>query len=179
MLVTDDVTITDPEADVTIDAGGNSRIFYLNTAGAVTLTGLTLTGGDGFSGDNGGAIVSSNTDLTIVDSTFSGNVALVGGGIAAFGGSATVTGTTFTDNYAENYGGGALFYDVDTVSVTGSTFTSNEAGDSYGGGFMVDHGASLTVSDSTFTDNDADGDGGGFHTADVDRPTTCWPAAPP
>ena len=48
--ITDDLTITGPGSDLlTIDAGGNSRVFEVNDGTAtditVTLSGLTITGG--------------------------------------------------------------------------------------------------------------------------------------
>jgi len=73
-------------AGITIDAGNGmdempgtgdgSRIFHIQSFGATTnvlLDGLTLTGGD--PGQSGGAILSAGANLTIQNSTISGNTA--------------------------------------------------------------------------------------------------------
>ena len=108
--VFEEVTITDPEGDVTIIAGAASRIFYLDIAGAVTISGLTLQGGS--STGDGGAVLAVQTDLTLTDSTVSGNSATGdGGGVAVFEGTATVTDTSFVDNTSGDYGGGLFVYE--------------------------------------------------------------------
>ena len=167
--IIDDLTITDPEGDVTIDAGGNSRIFYINNTGGVTLSGLTLT--DGFVAGDGGAINSSDTDLTITNSTITGNEASgLGGGVYAINGTVTVTDSTFSDNYAEGYGGGLAVFGAESATVTGSTFTGNDA-QYYGGGATFDNVTTIAVTDSTFTDNYAGGYGGGFWAYDAETLT--------
>ena len=193
--ITDDLTITDPEGDVTVDAGGTSRIFYITAAGAVTITGLTLDSGS--TTGRGGAVASFETDLTITGSTISGSSSDWGGGVFAeegavtitdttfsdnssdgyggglgvYEGSATITGSTFTGNVAYDHGGGASFDNITSVTVTDSTFTDNTSDDGYGGGLWAYDGESLTVTGSTFTGNGADGDGGGFGAEEIETVT--------
>ena len=62
--------------------------------------------------------------MTVTNSTFTGNTALIGGAIAA-GKAVSVTNSTFTGNSA-GLGGGAIYSDVG-VSVAYSTFTGNTA----------------------------------------------------
>ena len=77
----------------------------------VSISGLTLTGGD-VTG-NGGAIRSSE-NLTVTDSTISGNSATsssytttaAGGGIFSRSGNLTVTDSTISGNSAGGDGGG-------------------------------------------------------------------------
>src|SRR5690606_15559995 len=76
--ITDDLTITDPEGDVSIDTGGSGRIVDVFDAGSVTISGLTLSGGS--TGGSGGAILSRTTDLTVTDSTVTGNATGTDGG---------------------------------------------------------------------------------------------------
>ena len=165
--VLEDLTITDPEGDVTVSAGGTSRIFYLDQAGAVTISGLTLTGGS--STGDGGAILSVNVDLTLADSTITNNsVVGQGGGVAVYHGTVTVTDTTFTDNSADDYGGGLWAYDAASATVTGSTFTGNTSDGDGGGGASFDNMTSLTVTDSTFSENVSDDYGGGLFAYDIE-----------
>ena len=91
MLITDDLTITGPGADViTIDADitatNDSRIFNIDdstgTDIVVSISGLTLINGladDGGDGDNGGAIL-NNEELSIDSCVFDSNSATVRGG---------------------------------------------------------------------------------------------------
>ena len=163
--VTDDVTISDPEGDVTVDAGGTSRIFYLGAAGAVTLSGLTLQGGSTAAG--GGAIRSIDTDLTLTDATLTGNASSArGGGLYASDGSLDVSGSTFTDNESQSNDGGGLHVDEAlTVSIASSTFSENSAF-SDGGGLSIydfsDTTQSVTITDVTATGNVAADQGGGM-----------------
>jgi hypothetical protein len=66
-------------AELTIDAQGGSRIFYVyaGAANAVTISGLRLTGGEDFAG---GALVARITPLKLSDCEISGNVAESSGG---------------------------------------------------------------------------------------------------
>ena len=159
--VLEDLTITDPEGDVSISTNDAGRVFYLQAAGAVTLSGLDLSDNDILG--NGGAVLSIFTDLTIVDSTFSGNqVAFDGAAISAEdGGTLTITDSTFTGNDAPRNGGAVNAEDIDSLVITGSTFTDNYSG-ADGGGVQADDVTSVTVTDTTFDGNFADSDGGGL-----------------
>jgi Divergent InlB B-repeat domain len=167
-------------------------------AGGVTGDDLTLTNvvmhnnqanpSDGSSGggqDNGGAVsFESPSDLTITNSTFSNNVASGAGGAVNFlnngTGQATVTGSTFSSNTSgENAGanavgteGGGFDMEVEagetTGSVSGSTFTGNNALGLGGGGglFIGGDGGTFSVSGSRFTGNIASAAGGGVSVED-------------
>ena len=77
--ITDDLTITGPgSANLTIDAGGTSRIFQIADQTDVTMTGLTLTGGYAVVHVTGseahellkrGGVVDLAADLTIAEVT--------------------------------------------------------------------------------------------------------------
>ena len=66
----------------------------------------TITGNTANS--NGGGIFSLSSNVTVTDSTISGNSApgVSGGGIASNYGNLTVTGSTISDNSAGGNGGG-------------------------------------------------------------------------
>ena len=101
---------------------------------------------------NGGAMYAEG-DVSIVDSTFTGNIANADGGVLyAWNGDSTVTisNSVFDDNRAgavAGGGGGAIL--GTTVTVANSVFTGNSS--SYGGAIYATETA--TVTNSTFTDN--------------------------
>jgi len=70
-----------------------------------------------------------------------------------------VSGSTFSqNNVSASYSGGGI-YNQGTLSVAGSTFSSNTAGD--GGGGISNYSGTLTVSNSTFSGNSANNGSGG------------------
>ncbi len=81
--ITDPLTITGPGADLlTLDGQNNSRIFNItDTAGNVTLAGMTLIGGNHATGSGGAISSQAIGTLTISGSTLRGNSAANGGAI--------------------------------------------------------------------------------------------------
>ncbi len=197
MAITDAVSIdaTALAGGLTIDAGDGAdntfnthdgyRIFNVNDGTgafmAVEISGLTLTGGDLPSGQQGGAIfnrenltiTSSNISdnatfsfggafysvvpLTINDSVVSGNAAGTGGAFFHGGGTLAINGSTISNNYANSSGeGGAIFVNSGNLVVTGSTASGNMAGS---GGFVLAERPVL-ITDSTLSDNSATSSGG-------------------
>ena len=135
-------------------------VFTVDSGVTVSLSGVTITGGNAGSG-NGGGIDNSGT-VTVSNSAFYGNSASIGGGGIFNSGTATVTGSTFTGNYGGDGGGG--IFNSGTATVTGSTFTGNSVSvDFYfvGGGICGIYG-SVIVTNSTFTGNSAS-EGGGIY----------------
>jgi hypothetical protein len=151
----------------TIALAGSSqpaRFFYINSAGALTLNSLTLSGGiargaDGANapptGDSsasggmysglGGAIYNAGS-LVATDSTFDSNQAIGGnGGCAVNGGTSGAGGAGI---------GGAIFSIAANLSIRRSTFVNNSA---TGG-----HARAYGDSACTFTSNAAGGGGGGM-----------------
>ena len=70
-------TITGPKAGVTVNGGGNSRVFLVDPNVTASISGMTITGGNAGSG-NGGGIDNFGT-LTVSNSVFSSNSAGYGG----------------------------------------------------------------------------------------------------
>lgn len=116
----------------------------LDAEQSLTITGSTFANntvaltGTGSSGGSGGAAVSvkgqgENSQLTILDSTFTGNKAegAAGQGGAIYNaGTLTVSGGEFTGNEAGKYGG-AIAGDVEgqgSLNITNATFTGNTSG---------------------------------------------------
>lgn len=134
--IKDSLTIQGPGASLlTIDAQSNSRIFNITAAADdVTIQGLTMTGGDSGTLENGGAILCNASGLlSISNSVITANVAdRYGGGIYAYG-DVLLSETTISDNDAQNGSGGGLFAFGYVNIQNGSRFTNNTA-TIYGGG---------------------------------------------
>src|SRR5439155_1407911 len=80
---------------------------------AVTVSGLTITGGRGTSGAAGGAIFAGNENVTVLDANLANNAAAKGGAIALAPGGGTLTvrnctlsGNTANGIFTTNGGGG-------------------------------------------------------------------------
>jgi CSLREA domain-containing protein len=144
---------------------GNSASFpggaIYNISGSVTITDSVLSGNSSTTG-SGGAIYNSGP-LTITGSTFSANLApSAGGGAIAevtTSGTPSITGSTFFDNQA-NFGG-AIYVSQATMTVTGSTFESNDATNDAGAIYLASSGV-LTVTNSTISANTTASRGGGI-----------------
>ena len=164
-MITSDVTIDgdiggDGTRDITIDAGGASRVLNI-ISGTSSLNGLEITGGDvtcGCYGDYGGGIsvgslfYGTTADVTISNSTIRDNTALYGGGIAVdFGSALRLVNATVADNSADYAGGGIASHGA--LTVVNSTVSGNVAG--YIGGGIANDGA-LTVINSTLSGNRSD-----------------------
>jgi hypothetical protein len=97
----------DSLAELTIDAHQQSRVFLVDPGANLSLSGLTITGGQA---DCGGGIFNNYGTLKVQSSTISGNTASVyGGGVCSFigfaSGTTTLTDSTLAGNTA-TYGGG-------------------------------------------------------------------------
>jgi hypothetical protein len=129
------VTITGAGArQTTISGTGQSRVFDI-TSGTVSISGVTVTGGDGVdtpggtAGAGGGILVGGGGTLTLADSTVTGNQtmgAAEGSGIQA-GGSLTVRRSTisFNSGPGSNRAGGIGFAGSGALQVVDSTLAHN------------------------------------------------------
>jgi predicted outer membrane repeat protein len=167
-LLTIDASGNDPTP--TVDNGDGSRVLGV-AGGDVSISGLTLTGGDMF-GDGGG--IFSTANLTVTDSTITGNVAHgtrsysgyygyyyhhhAGGGIWSTG-SLTVTGSTVRGNTATGDGGG--LYIVNNLTVANSAITGNSTTMNGGGIFHVNNGTTV-LTNAAINGNSAGVNGGGI-----------------
>jgi hypothetical protein len=128
----------------------------IQNSGTLTISTSTFSANSANSaGDSGGGIDSSGGSmLTINASTFNGNLADIGGGIANRGATVTISTSTFSANAAST--GGGIFNDG-TLTLSASTFSGNSA-DAIGGG--IQNSGTLTLSSSTFSGNSGDEGGG-------------------
>ncbi len=127
----------------------------------VSISGLTFEDG-GDSGSTGGGILATNADLTVADSTLTGNKADVGAALNVTAGSLDLARSTVSGNHADAGGGGIGLYES-RISMSDSTVTGNSA--ACGGGLVlsVTSGAIArsTISGNTATSEDPAGYTGG------------------
>ena len=131
----------------------NSRVLNFSAvSGELRLSGLTITGG-GSSEGNGGGIYAAYGDVSLVNSTVSGNqTSGLGGGVAAGAGAVSSFNSTVSGNISGGAGGGILSNDS-TVLLVNTTVTGNSAS-GVGGGIV---GAGLTLYNSIVAGNTDDG----------------------
>jgi hypothetical protein len=142
-----------------------------NPGDAITLSGLTITGGsadDTHGRDFGGGIYNESASLTVSSSTVTGNYASdSGAGIYTYSpqGPLTIVNSTISDNSAGDgtdagdYGAGIFSYASD-VTIRNSTLSGNRSGGDGGAVYMGENGQpSLTIESSTIADNASLADG--------------------
>ena len=100
-----DMSIEGPGADrftVRRDTGGDYRIFTVTSGSVVSISGITISGGNvpgSTSSSNGGGIYNDGGNLTITNSAISGNSASNrGGGVHNFDGLTIIEHSTITKN---------------------------------------------------------------------------------
>ena len=186
LAITDDVTIDG--TSVLVDGNDNERIFTIDTGtslgsvNAVSISGLTLTGGAGMGSDidqegRGGAILlADGASLTLDDVTIESNFASGddsddgGGGIYNAGGNLTITNSAIQNNVADgdSGSGGGIFSAGGTVVVSDTLLSTNEANRAGGGIEVIDGNVTLTNVNllnnfAGFGDDANPGNGGGLH----------------
>lgn len=169
------------EAGAVVDANGQESVVRVGAgADALTIRGVTLTGGDARTATSiggiggGGIFCDSAATLTLEDVTVSGNSGnSYGGGLFINGCTVGATGLTVTDNDADSAGGGLFISDA-TVSISESTIRGNTSAMSGAGLYAAPSSAavSLTLHDTVVEDNVATGSGGGLAMGDGGRAGT-------
>ena len=166
----------------------NTRVFSIATAAGelVSLSGLTITGGNAIEGGGGitvssavveltnvtiagnrsdsvGGGISTDSPLTLNDSLVSGNHAAGGGGIYADVG-VTLNDSVVSENLAATQDGGGISSFTGDVFLNSSTVENNVASDdSAGGGIATVFGAVRLIA-SSVNNNSSDARGGGIST---------------
>ena len=115
--------------------------------------------------DNGAAlnIKGVTRSVTVRNSTFRGNESSYGGAIDSTAGVAvTIEDSTFTNNKAIIGDGGAIRASSGaTITISDSTFSGNSASSRGGAIQVIDGNSSLNISNSVFTNNSTTGTGNG------------------
>ncbi len=135
----------------------------------LNISGLTISGpgassmavtGGGTTGlfYSSGSSTTSISGLTIEDGS---DTSTGGGAIYNNGGTLTISNCVFSDNTSQYYGG--AIWSGGSLSITDSTFSGNTStSEGYGGGAILVAGGTATIDGSTISDNRAIGEGGGI-----------------
>lgn len=154
LLINSSVTISGSRQ--TIVAGGNSRVMEIsnaNTVASVTVSNLTLTGGN-YSGAGAGLAINYGAAGAPLSRPQSGALAPT-----ASGPNVTLNQVTIGNN-TSNVRAGGLFISNATVAIDQSSITGNtlNASGNYGaGGVYITNGSAVTITDSTISGNRASG----------------------
>src|SRR6185503_2968913 len=153
LFIDTDMTIEGPGANLLSISGNNaSRVVYVDQGITVTLDRVTIRDGNA---DDGAGITNSG-NLTLSNSTITGNAASAyAGGIRNFN-TLTVINGVVSGNTAVFADGG--FGNYGTMTVTNSTISGNTA---VAAGGIGNYGT-LTLTNSTISGNKADGGGGSY-----------------
>ncbi|MDB5300985.1 MAG: hypothetical protein JWO87_2648 [Phycisphaerales bacterium] len=128
-----------------IDAQNHSTVLDIDTGTTAQLTGLQITGGN--SPSAGG--IGNNGDLTLTDSTVSGNTSTAIGGGILNNGILNAVGSTLSGNSGTTYAGG--LYNHGAATLTDCLITGNSAAQEGG----IANGGTLTLTGCTISNNKA------------------------
>jgi hypothetical protein len=138
----------------------NERVFEVRPgAGAsVSISGLTISGGNGANGSGAGVHLATAATLTLSAVEVTGNSTSngFGGGVDEDldGSVLTIINSTIANNSTLNANGGGIEIVLGSAAITNSTISGNTAGGAVGGG-VRNSGGNLTISNSTITGNSA------------------------
>jgi hypothetical protein len=115
------------------------RIFFVNNTGNLELRATTVSGGiaTGVVNDSRGGGVFNKGSLTLINSTISGNSALVIGGGVHNDSGMTLLNSTVSGNTASEDGGGIFNNGSANLNASNSTISGNTASDDGGGIFNL------------------------------------------
>ena len=155
------VSITGPgTSQLTLDGGGVSGVLDVRGMYDVSISGMTITGGNTAAG--GGGIYASGSHLTLNEMVLSANTGTGGGGAFLSACTSTLTNVTISGNTASECGGG-LGQGGGTLNLTNVTISGNTALSSYGyGGGVYQGSGTSTLTNVTISGNRAL-DGGGMY----------------
>ena len=147
----------------TLDGNGAGTVLTI-AGGVVSVTGLTITGGNATFGGGVAALLLDlgGPDVTVTRSMITHNTATDGGGIWKKEGTIRLIDTIVSDNSASRNGGGYMSTFLDLYASGATRFTGNHAGLDGGGIYQNSHGKT-TLSDTVSVDHNTAGqDGGGI-----------------
>jgi predicted outer membrane repeat protein len=164
-----DITISGADAATTIiDAGGivgGDRVFDLISGGSLSMTNVTVQGGDADTGGNGsrggGFYVETGSTLTLESVVVQNNSAAADGAGIYNKGLIKLSDVTISNNTAVLDGGGIHSVGATTSILDRVTLDGNLA-DSGGG---IYNGGTLNLTNATLSGNTATVDGGGIYNA--------------
>jgi predicted outer membrane repeat protein len=129
------------------------------TSGAVTISDSTFTANEAT--DGGAFYVSSTSALTVTDSTFNDNEASYGGAMVTSGSQVTLSNSVFTNNRAMVGQGGAIWVTGGTLNATRVEFEGNQSATN--GGAVNCASGFVSIVESAVVTNQAGLQGGGVY----------------
>jgi parallel beta-helix repeat protein len=159
------ITINGNQSAIRRQGSEEFRIVYVASTGNLTLKQLSINNGlvnleVNWSEQSGGGIF-NHGELTLEESSISGNTAnWYGGGIYNWYSTTTLTNSMVSENIA-HYGGGIYNYKESTATFTNSTISRNTA--SGNGGGIHNYASTATLTNSTVFGNIANQGGGIFN----------------
>ncbi|MBI5822733.1 MAG: Ig-like domain repeat protein [Chloroflexi bacterium] len=163
-----DITLTGAgSGSTTINGavGWADRIFDVRASATVSMSGVTISGGNINNANGAGILKNGNGSLTLTDVVLSGNAVTGnparGGGLYSNDGTVTITNSTISSNSAAREGGG-IYANNGILNITLGTLGSNTAGREGG---AINTNAVTTISNTTITGNSVTSvnrDGGGL-----------------
>ena len=155
VLLSDNATGTITSATFNQNTARQGGAIHVRSGAQLTISDSTLSGNSSTSGGGG---IYNNSTLVQTNVALSGNSGATGGGIENHD-TATLTGGSLTSNSAL-FGGGGIYNDtagtsamLNNVLVSSNTVSNNFSSPVYGGG--IENYANLTLTDSTLTGNSA------------------------
>ena len=164
-MVAADTTLT-AAAVVTFDGNSAERTgsgaFFMVDGAKLTLENIAIANMTRGTTGSGAAInVQKDAEVVMTNGSLSGNSAQSGGALYSAGKFA-LTDVAVSGNEAGGNGGAVFMGSNTTATISGGSFTGNEAAGSTGGGAIyMAAGADLTVTGTAFEENKVTGSGGG------------------
>lgn len=160
---------------VSIHAGANDRVFEISddtvSHPSVTISGVTITGGNAGSMGGGGVEVDPLESLTLSEVVLTGNSTTLGwkgGGVVNNAGTLLIERSTISGNTSGADGGGveaeSISSDNPTTTITDSLVSGNSTPMGRDGGGVANIGGALRIERSTISGNTTLGNGGGVAT---------------
>jgi hypothetical protein len=157
---------------VSIHAGSNNRVFEISDDGAshpsVTISGVTITGGNAGAEGGGGVEVDPLESLTLSEVVVTGNsttLGWAGGGVKNNAGTLVIRRSTISGNVSGSDGGGvgaeSISSDNPTTTISDSVVSGNSTPMGRAGGGVANFGGALTIERSTISGNTSLGDASG------------------
>ena len=147
--ILEDLTINGAgRLNTTVDADGHDRVFDILTGADVTLTGMTITGGDPH-GNHGGGIYVVSGSLALLNVRVTGNAT-----------ENVLLTAKAGDQITTFHGGGIAFQADETILTISQSRIDNNGASGVGGGVYITDAAALNIDRSRIDHNEAAGSGG-------------------
>lgn len=150
----------DPATSTILDASGAGRVITVDNGKAFSAYGIRVTGG-AVTGQGGGLLGNTGSDVRIDACAFVGNGASTDGGAIAALEKLTLRNSQISGNTAVEDGGGVFLRYGPASFISNCSITGNTGG--YGGGVRVRGTTSATITATEIQGNTATARGGGIY----------------